>query len=586
MDDASRRLARNVWTGGLAVLVFVESWFLYFYNWESSFGGLTDDHYFYVIRGWQILYGDLPVRDFVDHGSPLYYYVGAAVQILFGRGTLSEIAFSATVLSLGAALTFWLAARAAGSIAAGLAGAAFHVLLAPRFYNYPKVIVYAVAVPLLWRFVDTPTPRRRAALALTTALAFLFRHDHGVFVGLVSVGVMLLIGSLSWRERLRHAAMSGLLTLAILSPYLVFVEVNGGVVAYLQQGAEWAERDRGRAEVVWPGLFDNPDGVSDAARAGSVVGRAVAAVRDNAVAWMYYLEIVLPVFALLLLAASRDGLRPGWPHARLKLAMVALLALILDAGFLRSPLAARLADPSVPLALLVAWLSAAVVRLAAGAGSLRPGLQRRSWVVRIPAAVAAASILLVPAVALSRELYDRLDAAALVDGPRNALERVSYRAAEYRRDWQLDSWAARSDRSELIELSRYLQACTTPSDRVLVQGYLPQVLALAQRGFAGGHADLRPGFFGSDEAQRLTVSRLERQSVPLMLLDAGDSYEQFRTSFPLVTAYIDRRYAVAGTRVLDGRYGLTLLTARDREPAGTFEAFGWPCFAGRGTPQR
>jgi hypothetical protein len=573
-------------TAAVAGAVFAFSWLFRFNDPNGSFAGLTDDHFFYLVRGWQILFGELPVRDFVDHGSPLYSYVGAAVQVLFGRGTLSEIAFSATVLALGAALTFWLAARAAGSIAAGLAGAVFHVLLAPRFYNYPKVLVYAVAVPLLWRFADTPTPRLRAALALTTAIAFLFRHDHGVFVGLVSVGLMLLIGSIAWRERLRHVAIYGLLTVAILSPYLVFVEVHGGVVAYLLQGAEWAARDRGRAEVVWPGLFDNPDGVSGAAREGSIVGRASATVRDNAVAWMYYVEIALPILVLLLLTASRDGLRPGWPNARLKLATVAVLALILDVGFLRSPLAARLADPSVPLAILMAWLSVAIVRLVAGAGSLRPGLQRRSWLVRIPGAVAAASILLVPAVALSHELYDRLDAAALVDGPRNALERVSYRAAEYRRDWQLDSWAARSDRTELIELSRYLQACTTPADRVLVQGYLPQVLALAQRGFAGGHADLRPGFFGSDAAQRLTVSRLQRQSVPLILLDADDSYEEFRTSFPLVTAYIDRRYAVAGTRVLDGRHGLTLLVSRDREPAGTFEAFGWPCFAGRGTPQR
>ena len=96
-------------------------------------------------------------------------------------------------------------------------------------------------------------------------------------------------------------------------------------IAYFRQASAWAERDRAREPVVWPGLFDNPDGVSEQAQQGSAIARAVAVVRDNAAAWMYYFEIALPVFALLVLAASRDGFRPAWPQARAKLAMVAVL---------------------------------------------------------------------------------------------------------------------------------------------------------------------------------------------------------------------------------------------------------------------
>ena len=65
---------------------------------DRSFAGLTDDHFFYVVLGWQMLYGDLPVRDFVDHGAPLHFWIAAAVQVLFGRGTLSEFAFTTTML--------------------------------------------------------------------------------------------------------------------------------------------------------------------------------------------------------------------------------------------------------------------------------------------------------------------------------------------------------------------------------------------------------------------------------------------------------------------------------------------------------
>ena len=76
----------------LAAVVFGASWLYRFNDPGGSFAYLTDDHFFYLVRGWQILFGDLPVRDFVDHGAPLFYYVGAAVQVVFGRGTLSEIA--------------------------------------------------------------------------------------------------------------------------------------------------------------------------------------------------------------------------------------------------------------------------------------------------------------------------------------------------------------------------------------------------------------------------------------------------------------------------------------------------------------
>ena len=264
----------------------------------------------------------------------------------------------------------------------------FHVLLEPRFYNYPKLLVYAAAIPLLWRFLDRPTPRIRFWIALVTVVGFLFRHDHGVFVGLaMAVAIALLDGgdmaaapparARLRRDRLRRCCCR---ISRSSSSTAAWSRTSG-------QASAWAEKDRNRAPVVFPGLFDNPDGVSDAAREGGPLPRAVATVRDNLVAWMFYAEIVLPLLALALIWGSRAACRPTWPHARAKLTMVAVLALALDASFLRSPLEARLADPSVPLAILVAWLCVALPqvlrpsqwRWPAGPrpGALRP--PRSSW---------------------------------------------------------------------------------------------------------------------------------------------------------------------------------------------------------------
>jgi hypothetical protein len=321
--------------------------------------------------------------------------------------------------------------------------------------------------------------------------------------------------------------------------------------------------------------------VSELARTGGTVERAVATVRDNAVAWTFYAEIALPLLALVLLASSRDGLRRDWPRARVKLTVVAVLALVLDAGFLRRPLEARLADPSVPLAVLVAWLVLAVPRAAATGAWFKPRVLPYRWVVRAVVVALGIPIAFVLGSTMSGRVPDRLEKTWLVGRSwAEAFERVGMVAAQMRADWMLVPRTENPNRPELMELSLYVNTCTAPTDRVLVQAYLPQVLALARRGFAGGHADLRPGFFGTEDAQRLTVRRLRAQSVPIILLDGDEgSAGFFRTSFPIVIAYIDRYYRAAGSRTFDGRFTTTLLVRRDRVPHGSYEPFGWPCFA-------
>ena len=79
-------------------------------------------------------------------------------------------------------------------------------------------------------------------------------------------------------------------------------------------------------------------------------------------------------------------------------------------------------------------------------------------------------------------------------------------------------------------------------------------------------------------AQRLTVERLRRQSVPLILLDTGDSLRNFRKSFPIVVEYIDREYRLVGEHVFDERFGISLFVRKDREPTGTWSPLGWPCY--------
>jgi hypothetical protein len=246
--------------------------------------------------------------------------------------------------------------------------------------------------------------------------------------------------------------------------------------------------------------------------------------------------------------------------------VVAVLGLVLDAGFLRSPIEARLADPSVPLVILLAWLAAAAVMA-----------WRRSSSAGLGVTVLVLPLVLVVAVTATANLTDRLDAATMLDGPWTAMRRAAYMRGVIQRLWPLERIAG-PDAEGPLRLAVYLRQCTRSTDRVLMQYYLPQVLALAERGFAGGHADLRPGFFATPEAQQLTIARLERQSVPVVVLETGQSLAAFRESFPLITAYLDERYMPAGERDIDDRYTVHLLVKKTAVPARQYAPLDWPCF--------
>jgi hypothetical protein len=130
-----------------------------------------------------------------------------------------------------------------------------------------------VALPLLWRFADQPGDRL-ALVAIATMVAFLFRHDHGVFIscdGGAPADDRRPEGAAAPRRRTARSS-------SLLAPYLIFIQRNGGVDLYFRQASHGPS-----ATAIAPCLarpFDNPEGISAAAKAGGA-GGVVAGVRDN-----------------------------------------------------------------------------------------------------------------------------------------------------------------------------------------------------------------------------------------------------------------------------------------------------------------
>ena len=533
-----RSRAALAWgTLAVGVAAFVFRWL--------SFGRFQNDHFDHVARARQVLLGEWPVRDFVDPGLPLQYLLSAAVHELVGAPVLAEALIFVASLAVAAALSFRLAAAASGSLLVALYAVVLQLAFDPRSYSSPKLLVYAIALAVGWWTVERPTWRRLAALAAATAVAYYFRHDHGVYVGLASVVLLAVHG---WRDGVRPVArvlaVYAAWTLAFVLPHLAYVEYYGGLLAYLAIGADYS-----RAE-----LAINPR---------SIPPFTPDALLPNGIALVFWVVWLAPVAALLMLLRRETIVRSALGQPAARIAMLAVLALLVNVGFVRSPAVTRLPDVAVPHTILWAWLLATCWRMAGPA-------RLRVW---LRAATVAAAVTTGVAVAAAFDLREKLLRTGAWLGPGEVVLRLHEMADAFR---EPSPEVLPSMAQHLAPFFEYLQACTTVDDRLLFVGYEPQVFVLAGRGFAGGHMMFFGDFHTSPRDQMLTIARLERESVPFVIVPESKLVD-FEKARGAEAAYVASHYRLLATLpVEDDRYGVYVEAAR--VPSSRHDETGWPCF--------
>ena len=80
---------------------------------------LTNDHYMHLAWAQQVLFGEVPGRDFVDPGMPLMYGLSALVQWA-SRGPFSEAVLCCVLLAVANAVTCIVTAELTDWILVGL----------------------------------------------------------------------------------------------------------------------------------------------------------------------------------------------------------------------------------------------------------------------------------------------------------------------------------------------------------------------------------------------------------------------------------------------------------------------------------
>jgi len=564
-----------------------------------------------------------------------------------GNTMAVEWALTATAFALGAACTVVAAQRLSGSLSIAILVTVLEILIYPRTYSYPKILAYAAGAWAMIALAARPSLRRVLLMAALIAVAFLLRHDHGLYIGLASAACVALASRTDgWMAAARRVAMLTGAPAMLLLPWTAFVALNGGLGAYFDTATEYARAEanasnlklwprltlvpgraivglarpeRPLAQVEWTpdttealretlerrygldyvrggddtrfyyvhntaadnlrALDDDPHvaGTSGLGRVSRPAWRELLAYMSplrlapalhtaaNADAWLFWLFWSLPLLCLVTLCSPAIRRHEQWPGELSVVAALAVMALFVNAGFLRDLLRTRVSDAIVPAALLGAWLLGLCW---VGRGTRRT----RHRVIQ----VAALAVLIVSFAAIRQvsDMRERIDLTGVGDGAQGIRARAAA-VFQLLRSSHREGLAPPSRYSEaLLPFFAYLDRCSSRSDRLIVTGEFPDVLVLARRGFASDGV-VFGAWYSSATHQDRTLERLRaRPALFVLLMDTA----AFRGRFPLIASYVAEEYEPMAAVPVAGAETVPILVYRNRAPVRTDANTGWPCF--------
>lgn len=603
----------------------------------------TNDHFIHVALAQQFLLGDWPVRDFVDPGLPLMYLVSAAVQYVVQAPLLSETLIFGVGFALAATLSFRLALLVSGSVLVSAGAVLLQIALNPRTYSYPKLLVYAVALTVGWWAAERLDTRRLVALAGVSALAYYFRHDHALWVGL---GCLALLMVRAWPEGFAVTAHTVGTYLALcflfVVPHLAYVQWSLGLTRYFAVGVEFSRQEARKDEFSLPwftvdaakGLWRpfeaprfnirwTPD-VDEDSRLRLEQRYGLRAVRPpEGSTWTYEADDVSATTLQNLRADTHvedthnfEELSQTWLDAPFRwfrpgagllpvensvtfLAWLWWLAPLVGVLILlRSSGAGPVGTPegSARIAMVIA------LALCVDAGFLRYPLLARLPDVAAPHTILGAWIVAQAwswpgsrggralrrgGVAVCTILL--VFAVGAIAEPLERLGRTRLLDGAVVAQWRSVAAELRQDVNgplvqgparTLAPFFEYVQRCTTRDDRLLYVGDASEVYVFSRRGFAAGHVAFLGNFHSAQEEQLVAVERLRRQEVAFVIAPAR-ARQQFEDTFDRIWDHLRERYVYL-TSFPEDVDRIDVLIDASREIVGVDGPSGWPCFVQAG----
>jgi hypothetical protein len=378
---------------------------------------------------------------------------------------------------------------------------------------------------------------------VSIVIAFLFRHDLGVYVG----GAALLTAALSgaeWRERVRAVAQVSVLTVLVLLPYGLYLHSTTGIVRHVAAGIAYSQAEARRTVVAPPAFRTGGWGSDHNLRTG-----------------LFYTLHLIP-FLTFLVVVGHDARADR--EDRAMIIPIAALGEAMNIAFLRDPLQERLPDPVVTTCILAAWLAGRILTL--------PGWRRAA----AAAAAIALSTIAVHGIGVVGRPAEQLDRAGLMLPRDRWLEHARERFEELRTPLAPRQFPSRVIHA-LVPFIEYVGRCTSPQHRLFVAGNAPEVYVFARRLFAGGQPMVRAGFFDTVTDQRRLVLKMRQEDVPIALvLTDSDINESI-----LVRNELESEFVVIGEIPVDDNDRIVVRANRKARPVRADAATGFPCYTPR-----
>ena len=204
-------------------------------------GQIYDTNFYSLWEATALLAGDHPYRDFFEWGIPLQALVSVCAQVLVGNRLIGEFAVQWLGIIAGAVISCHLGLRLSGSVAASFVTLPLLLALIANtaIYHYPKLLLYPLGLWVIWRYMDAPVATRAGLVGLVVAIAFLFRHDHGVYLaGVAGLAFVLTppvaAGPGNPRRAWRDIAIFAATAAAVLAPWLILVQASEGLPEYVE----------------------------------------------------------------------------------------------------------------------------------------------------------------------------------------------------------------------------------------------------------------------------------------------------------------------------------------------------------------
>jgi hypothetical protein len=216
---------------GAPAVFFVAFFTTFLVRWLSI--DFDNDYFMHVAWAAEMLRGQWPVRDFVEPGfigQTLLSFAGFRVG---GYQLAWEGVIACTAIAAGAAFTYSVCRRITASRALAAIVVAIAVFSFPRLYAYPKALVYPAA---LWAIAVYARRRDRRSLlpiAVVIAVAFLLRHDHGVWIAAAATLSVVLVHGWEWRQSAQALTVCGSIAALLVAPFVLYVALSGHADQYL-----------------------------------------------------------------------------------------------------------------------------------------------------------------------------------------------------------------------------------------------------------------------------------------------------------------------------------------------------------------